>query len=433
MRKNDSIKKIIETNTPAFLFDEGAFQRRVQEIDSILNSKYGSYADVEDEARVDDMTVNRRIRICYAVKANPFLLTAAAKVTDRLEICSQGEMDIAASLGISGEKVLYSGVSKSAEDIRKAISQGMRHATAESLLHLELLQQEAEKAGVTLTVLLRLNSGAQFGMKRADIEKALAERQKYTALQMEGIHYFCGTQRRKLKQQEEELLMLENFVKELREVYGLELPKLEYGPGLPVPYFEGEDFEDTLLPIKMLAPALQHAARWAEVTVEMGRFFAASCGTYLTAVTDLKDTEDAHIVILDGGIHQLTYAGQMMGMKIPKLYVIPKDEPEVKNEKREYAENDSGEAAKQHYMLCGSLCTTGDVLVRDVELTELHMGDVLAFENVGAYTVTEGIGLFLSHALPAVYLFREERSGRELIMARGPLPTSSINSIQECL
>ena len=225
--------------------------------------------------------------------------------------------------------------------------------------------------------------------------------------------------------------MLEGFVKELREKYGLALPKLEYGPGLPVPYFEGEDFEDTLLPIKNLAPALQRATRWAEVTVEMGRFFAASCGTYLTAITDLKDTEDAHIVILDGGIHQLTYAGQMMGMKIPKIYVIHKAGTCLRDEKTGYEEGKTDDLAKQHYMLCGSLCTTGDVLVRDVELSRLQIGDVLAFENVGAYTVTEGIGLFLSHALPAVYLFHQDRTNEELMLARGPMPTSKINTLQD--
>ena len=394
--------KIKEMGTPAFLFDEGAFKERLHEIDRILNGEY------EEE---------KRIKICYAAKANPFLLTAAAEVVDRLEICSQGEMDIVHSLSIDGEKVLYSGVSKTAEDIRKAILQGMRHATAESLRHLDLLQQEGSLAGVKLTVLLRLSSGAQFGMTRADIEKALAEREKYTALQIEGIHFFRGTQRRKIKQQEEELMMLKEFITDLREKYDLPLPKLEYGPGLPVPYFEGEDFLDTLLPLKELLPALLKASEWAEVTVEMGRFFAASCGTYLTTVTDLKDAEDAHIAILDGGIHQLTYVGQMMGMKVPRLSLPYRCGVE--------------DTEKQHYMLCGSLCTTGDVLIRDVELPRLQIGDVLAFENVGAYTVTEGIGLFLSHALPSVYLYDEGREeGEALLLVRGPVPTSTLNSKQ---
>ena len=412
------IEKVLQTGTPAFVFDERDFQDRFGQIDEILNGN------------MEKGSANR-ICLCYAAKANPFLLTAASKVADRLEICSQGEMDIVHELSLDGEMVLYYGVSKTLTDIRKAISQGMRYATAESLTHLALLQQAAEEAGAALTVLLRLNSGAQFGMKRADIEKALAERQNYSALQIEGIHYFCGTQRRKLKQQEDELLMLEGLVQALRKKYGLALPKLEYGPGLPVPYFEGEDFDDTLLPIKSLAPALQRAAGWAEVTVEMGRFFAAPCGTYLTAVTDLKETDDANIVILDGGIHQLTYAGQMMGMKIPKMYVVSQDDGCISDQTTIPKQKTVVGSGKRNYMLCGSLCTTGDVLVRDVELPVLQIGDVLAFENVGAYTVTEGIGLFLSHELPAVYLYDSDRTDEELMLARASMPTSVLNSIQK--
>lgn len=390
---------IKETGTPAFVFNEKEFKDRLTAIDNILNK---------------DRDSEKRIEICYAAKANPFLLTAAAEVADKLEICSQGEMDIVDSLSINPEMVLYSGVSKTASDVRKAIAQGMRHATAESLTHLDILQDEAKKAGVQLTVLLRLNSGAQFGMVRDDIEKALQEKEKYDALEIVGIHYFKGTQRKKIKKHVEELEMLRQLFAELREKYDMELPKLEYGPGLSVPYFEGEDFSDTLLPIKELAEALIAATKWAEVTVEMGRFFAAFCGTYYTAVTDLKDTEDAHVAILDGGIHQLTYVGQMMGMKVPKICHLQEDERE----------------GKKNYMLCGSLCTTGDVLVRDVELSTLQLGDVLVFENVGAYTVTEGIGLFLSHLLPAIYIYNEEREEEQMVLARGPVPTSELNSVQ---
>lgn len=396
MINQETLCKIAEHGTPFFVFDETAFKNRLRKIREILNGS---------------------CQLCYAAKANSFLLTAAAEVVDKLEICSQGEMDIVHDLGIDGEMVLYSGVSKTAADIRKAISQGMRHATAESQRHVELLQEEAQGAGVTLTVLLRLNSGAQFGMSKADLEQVLEQKDRYSSLQFEGIHYFKGTQRKKLKQQMDELLMLESYIKALRERFQIALPKLEYGPGLPVPYFEGEDFSDTLQPVKELKEALLKASEWAEVTVEMGRFFAAPCGTYVSSVTDLKDTEDAHVIILDGGIHQLTYAGQMMGMKVPKLSVLGK--------------TGADEADSQHYMLCGSLCTTGDVLVRDVELPNLHMEDRLAFENVGAYTVTEGIGLFLSHDLPSIYLYDEERdTDKEVLMARDFVATSKLNSRQ---
>lgn len=403
MIKNEIVNQIAEHGTPFFVFDEGAFQSRLREIDRILN---------------EGREVTRRIKLCYAAKANSFLLPAANEVVDKLEICSQGEMDIVHSLGMDGKKVLYSGVSKTGADIGKAISQGMCHATAESVRHVELLQEEAKKAGVSLHVLLRLNSGAQFGMCKKDLEQLLSEREKYSSLTFEGIHYFKGTQRKKIKQQIEELAMLKDYIAFLREKFQLPLTQLEYGPGLPVPYFEGEDFSDTLQPIKELKEALIEATEWADVTVEMGRFYAASCGNYVTAVTDLKDTDDAHVVILDGGIHQLTYAGQMMGMKIPKMSLV-----------RAAEMGSSKEDNPKHYMLCGSLCTTGDVLVRDVELPNLRMGDLLSFENVGAYTVTEGIGLFLSHDLPAIYLYNESRNVNEKVrMVRDFIATSKLNS-----
>ena len=67
-----------------------------------------------------------------------------------------------------------------------------------------------------------------------------------------------------------------------------------------------------------LAPAIRELAKdVVEVTVEMGRFFAASCGTYLTRVVDLKENEGTNYCILDGGINHLTYAGQVMGLKVP--------------------------------------------------------------------------------------------------------------------
>ena len=96
--------------------------------------------------------------------------------------------------------------------------------------------------------------------------------------------------------------------------------------------------------------------------------------------------------ILDGGMNHLTYLGQMMGMKTPI----------IKHHKNTPKQDERPE--KKTWCLCGSLCTTSDILCREVELNHLEIGDTLIFENVGAYSVTEGIYLFLSRTLPRVYL-----------------------------
>lgn len=372
--------------TPTFVFDADALQARVRAIQEIFGAD---------------------ITLCYSIKANPFLVPAMSAVTQRLEVCSPGELSLCEHLRVADSRVIYSGVNKTPADIAQAMADGVGSYTAESLLQVRYLQQAAHAAGKRLPVLLRLNAGSQFGMSKADLFYALAHRADTPDLDFIGIHYFVGTQRKKLANQQKELLMLQALYDEIEQNFDLRLPELEYGPGLPVPYFDGDDFADTLAPARALAPALQDAARWAHLTVEMGRFYTAECGFYLTTAMDCKDHDGQHYCIVDGGMNHLNYLGQIMGMKRPHL--------------RHFAAQ-AGEMLD--WTLCGSLCTTNDVLVRSMPLTGLHPGDLLVFENTGAYSVTEGLGLFLSRDLPGVILWQNGTPHP----VRGLTPTYPINT-----
>mgnify|MGYP000355736127 FL=1 len=180
--------------------------------------------------------------------------------------------------------------------------------------------------------------------------------------------------------------------------------------------------------------------------IEMGRFLAASCGKYYTQVKDLKSTGDANYAILDGGIHHLNYFGQRMAMQVPPISIYRADEiyfgeklGEIKgaagpigntfngcevseNEERTVVE--FTELPDTDYTLCGSLCTVADVLVREVKLKKLELGDVLEFGHCGAYSVTEAPALFLSRQLPAVYAYSKEY-GYECL--REHIPAAEIN------
>lgn len=254
--------------------------------------------------------------------------------------------------------------------------------------------------------------GSQFGMSKDDLLEVIDRREQYPHLNIVGLHYFVGTQRKKLKHQIRELEKLRALIAELEGEHGFEVQRLEYGPGLAVPYFADDDFTDDLVPARELAPYIQELDRDVEVTVEMGRFFSASCGTYLTRVADLKENDGTNYCILDGGINHLTYAGQVMGLKVPVTANLS-------------ALADSMRAQDTRtWTLCGSLCTVNDVLVREVELDSLEMGDVLAFANAGAYSVTEGVHLFLSRTMPRVVLRYD--GGCEL--ARDFIETSTLNT-----
>ena len=374
--------------TPCFVFDEEALAQRMREIRQIVGDS---------------------VQLCYSIKANPFLLPAMRELTQLLEVCSPGELTICEDLHVTPDAILFSGVNKTAADIAHAMDAGVTRFTAESPLHIELLNDAAVARGRVYPVLLRLTAGSQFGMDESDLRGILARRAEYPGLRIIGLHYFSGTQRKKLDSQRKELAMLEALMDDLKQSLGFVTERLEYGPGLYFPYFAHEDDSDTLAPLRELAPDLQRVAARTELTIEMGRFFASACGTYLTEVVDTKVNCGCGYAIVDGGIHHVNYLGGNMGMRVPRIEHLRGEAPR--------------ETDARDWTLCGSLCTTADVLVRKVAFDGLTPGDVLAFRYIGAYSVTEGPALFLSRDMPRIVL--HGASGDRL--ARDTVHASNLN------
>lgn len=361
--------------TPAFIFDADEFGRRAKNVKSAIGGA----------------------SLCYSIKANPFLLACLPEEIDRVEVCSPGELAICRRVGVDPSTVVYSGVNKGSEDIAEAIEYGAELLTAESLRQLGLINAAALAAGKRVRVALRLTSGNQFGMDSENLKRAVAEKGSYEGVDIVAIHYYSGTQKKKLAVVEKELAELEELADTLEERFGLSGISLEYGPGLPADYF-GNDPEGRDMAVLAEAGAMIAAvAARRSVTVEFGRFLASPCGTYLTAAADIKNNNGENFVICDGGINHLKYYGQTMAMQTPPITLL----------------GDHGEKTED-YTLCGSLCTTADILVRKVTLPALSVGDVLAFGRCGAYSVTEGIGLFLSRQLPRIVL-HSERGGNRLL------------------
>ena len=361
--------------TPAFIFDADEFGRRAKNVKSAIGGA----------------------SLCYSIKANPFLLACLPEEIDRVEVCSPGELAICRRVGVDPSTVVYSGVNKGSEDIAEAIEYGAELLTAESLRQLGLINAAALAAGKRVRVALRLTSGNQFGMDSENLKRAVAEKGSYEGVDIVAIHYYSGTQKKKLAVVEKELAELEKLADTLEERFGLSGISLEYGPGLPADYF-GDDPEGRDMAVLAEAGAMIAAvAARRSVTVEFGRFLASPCGTYLTAAADIKNNNGENFVICDGGINHLKYYGQTMAMQTPPITLL----------------GDHGEKTED-YTLCGSLCTTADILVRKVTLPALSVGDVLAFGRCGAYSVTEGIGLFLSRQLPRIVL-HSERGGNRLL------------------
>lgn len=399
--------------TPYYVFDTDEFAKRAAMIRAALDCKGG-----------------RRIPLCFSIKANPFLLHRLPEGLDHVEVCSPGELEICIALGVKPESIIYSGVMKEKCDIERAVSYGAGILTCESIRHaalisevmLECIQEgahEAEFAETKTHVILRLTSGNQFGMSLDDIEYIISHPDEFKGIAVMGIHYYSGTQK-SLRKINKDLEKIKSALTMLKDKYSFEPQLVEYGPGLCVEYFEEDWQKREIQALDEAAEVLREFAVEYPLGIEMGRFLAASCGKYYTQVKDLKSTGDANYAILDGGIHHLNYFGQRMAMQVPpiKVYAGEVSENEGKNgvELTELPDTD--------YTLCGSLCTVADVLVREVKLKKLELGDVLEFGHCGAYSVTEAPALFLSRQLPAIYAYSKE-CGYECL--REHIPAAEIN------
>lgn len=399
--------------TPYYVFDTDEFAKRAAMIRAALDCKGG-----------------RRIPLCFSIKANPFLLHRLPAGLDHVEVCSPGELEICIALGVKPESIIYSGVMKEKCDIERAVSYGAGILTCESIRHaalisevmLECIQEgahEAEFAETKAQVILRLTSGNQFGMSLEDIEYIISHPDEFKGITVMGIHYYSGTQK-SLRKINKDLEKIKSALSILKEKYGFEPQLVEYGPGLCVEYFEEDWQEKEKQSLDEAAEVLRKFAEEYPLGIEMGRFLAASCGKYYTQVKDLKSTGDANYAILDGGIHHLNYFGQRMAMQVPPIRVYGGEVSE--NEEKPSVE--LTQMPDADYTLCGSLCTVADVLVREVKLKKLELGDILEFAHCGAYSVTEAPALFLSRQLPAIYAYSKEY-GYECL--REHIPAAEIN------
>lgn len=362
--------------TPLYLYDARSVVDRVRRLREVLPSG---------------------IELCYAMKANTFLLPEVASLVNRVEVCSPGELRICRALDIPTGQIVVSGVYKDDQTVDEALAHRALPAavTVESAAQLDLVARAAAARGVRVPVLLRVTSGNQFGLDPDELPGIIRGLGEAPHLELRGLQFFSGTQKTSLKRIAREVARLDELIARLEEATGQAIAELEYGPGLPVSYFAGDDFDEDAY-LAAFSGMLAGMAFGGRITLELGRSLVASSGTYLTSVVDTKVNRGQRYAIVDGGMHQLVYYGQSMAMRQPHVRVLGR-------EGAPGAASQEGEGADAcRWTVCGALCTVNDLIVKQAPLGALEPGDMLAFANVGAYSATEGIALFLSRDLPRV-------------------------------
>ncbi len=380
---------------------------------SSLAQKYGSpfYLLNKKDALNRIAEIKKRLpqnaKLCYAIKANAFLTDFLKDQDILFEVCSPGELSICEKIGLSPDKIVFSGVVKTAEDVKRAYSLKVNTITLESPAHCNyLLDAVHENNNHEQNVILRLTGGNQFGMSEEDLADCITKIQKQPSIKIRGIHFFTGTQK-KFKTIEEEISFIENYCKKLQADFGLENIEIEYGPGLPYEYFSNQNEKTNYSALEDFSNLIKDSK--FNYVIELGRYIASPCGKYVTKIMDVKGDDKNKYCIIDGGINHINYYGQMMGMRIPKLEHIAKNNSTTEPE---------------NYTIAGSLCTTADIVLRQLPLKSPSIGDLLVFDDIGAYSITEGIYLFLSHPLPLVLC----DDGQSITVLRKSEETYKLNS-----
>lgn len=392
MEKSLEKKLISEVSTPFYVFDINVLRDRIDYLNSMMPEN---------------------VHLCYAMKANPFVVKEIDEIIEKYEICSYGEWNIAKKMGVSDSKMVISGVYKdeiSMEDILNNYKNG-EVFTIESLNQIELLNKLTKEKKKVINIILRLTSGNQFGMCEEEIIEILENRAKYEYLNIMGIQYFSGTQKKLSKRIIKELEYVDEFVLNLKNNLGFVVEELEFGPGFPVVYFETEQDFDEQTYLMEIADKIKNMKYQGHITMELGRSIVASCGSYYTKVVDKKTNKEGNFAVLDGGMNHLVYYGQMMAMKKPMLDILPKREDKI----------------LENWNLVGSLCTINDLIVKQLPVSNLKIGDIFVFKNTGAYSMTEGISLFLSRDLPKVVFVQ----GGEMKIVRENINTYKFNMPNE--
>ena len=407
-----STEKIIEIadqhSTPLYILDKEALENRINEIKAILGEG---------------------VTLCYAMKANPFFVDAFKHLNTKYEVCSPGEFAICEREKVNMKDIVLSGVNKEKADICHVLNDcgGVGVYTVESKEQYSLLSECAREAEVTIDVLLRVTSGNQFGLDEEDIKDIVKNREQYPELNIRGVQCYTGTQKKKFDIIKSEIEWLDGLCDSLYADYGFKAEELEYGPGLPVSYFGDAAYDNKYDMLKELAALLENYKTKYSITLEMGRYLVAECGVYVTGIADIKKNKGQQYVIVDGGINHVNYYGQAMAMKIPAYSYVKADGTVVKDRNVMSKLNGTDD---EKWTICGSLCTVADLIVKNLPIGTPECNDKIIFYNIGAYSITEGIYLFLSRKMPVITACNKDGS---VEVYRDVICSDRINSRQNLL
>lgn len=321
--------------------------------------------------------------ICYAMKANSnqAILRVMANLGAGMDVVSGGEYVRARAAGVPGEKIVFSGVGKTRDEMRYALRHGIRQFNVESEPELRALSEIAVALGRRAPIAIRVNpdvdakthakiatgkSENKFGIPIARARDVYAEAARLPGIEVMGIDVHIGSQLTDLAPYQSAFAKVAELTGQLR-ADGHDIRRLDLGGGLGIPY--RRDNEAPPLPFdygRVIRETLGHLG--CEIEIEPGRLIVGNAGVLLASVIWRKEGEGRDFLVLDAAMNDLVR---------PAMYdafheIVPVVEPAVGVERAPID-------------LVGPVCETGDTFARERPMPPLGEGDLVAFRSAGAY------------------------------------------------
>ena len=334
--------------------------------------------------------------VCYAVKANSnqAVIATLARLGAGADVVSGGELKRALKAGVPAERIMFSGIGKTADELAMALDAGIFCVNVESEPELELLSRIASSKGRTAHVSVRVNpdvdarthakiatgkSENKFGIPISRAREVYARAAKLPGLKVAGVDMHIGSQIVEMQPFDDAFALLSGFVRALR-ADGHTISHVDLGGGLGIPYREDNDPPPDPA---AYAAVVKRATRGLDCRLifEPGRLIVGNAGILVTRVLYLKRGEAKAFVIVDAGMNDLIR---------PTLY-------EAHHDIRPVAEPKPG-APRVRADVVGPVCESGDFLALDRDLAEPRPGDLMAVMTAGAYGAVQA-GTYNTRAL----------------------------------
>jgi diaminopimelate decarboxylase len=321
--------------------------------------------------------------VCYAMKAasNQAILKTLGDAGAGMDVVSGGEYMRAKAAGVPGDRIVFSGVGKTADEIRLALTGGIRQFNVESEPEMQVLNAVALELGVVAPITIRVNpdvdakthakiatgkSENKFGIPISRAHEVYAMAAALKGLEIIGIDVHIGSQLTDLTPFELAYQKVAELTEELR-AQGHNIKRLDLGGGLGIPYERSNDAPP--LPSDygaLVQRTLGHLD--CEIEIEPGRLIAGNAGLMVSEVIYVKEGEDREFLIIDGAMNDLIR---------PAMYdahhdIVPVVEPAA-----------GIEMAK--YDIVGPVCESGDTFAKHRVMPPMKAGELVAFRSAGAY------------------------------------------------